>query len=453
MKDSAESFTLNLERATPGGAALGFQNGLPIFVPLGVPGDQITAQWHKKKKTYGLARIKTILKPSPHRTAAPCPLFPPASGNEGCGGCQWQMMDYPFQLQSKKSILEDSLRRIAKLDPQKLPLENVLGMENPWNYRNKVQYPLQRGEQGRLLLGYYERQSHRIVDLESCPVELNIFEEILPRLKAALASPDISIYNEHRHQGLLRYVCLRGSQRTQEFLIILVSTKNIPRSVKDKILSLNLPHLTGLVENINPIKGNIIYGEESRALWGRPYYHEKILDKTFRISATSFFQTNTAAAEKIVEDVLRHWPGQRLAVDAFCGTGVFTLFLADRAEKVIGIEEVSSSLQDAGINQSLNHAKNIEWRQGRVEEMLPALEEQPGLILVDPPREGLKPEALSALLKIRPPHLIYLSCDPATLARDLAGLVAGGYRITRIQPFDLFPHTYHLETLVYLTHG
>ncbi len=444
-KDASNTFEIKIDRLTFGGSGLGFKDGLATFVPYSVTEDIVEATYQIKKKNYANANIKNIITPSPHRTSALCPVF------GQCGGCQWQMASYPHQLQAKKDVVIETFERIAKIPKSQLPIQDCVGMENPWNYRNKVQYPLQRDRSGKLLLGYYERQSHNIIDLDSCPVQSKIFEEILPQIKAVLSESQWHIYDEVHHQGILRHLCFRASERTGELLVILVARAGIPAKLTEKLLALKLPHLVGIVENINPVKTNIIYGIKNHVLWGRDNYFETILNKRFKVSTLSFFQTNTLQAEKIVRHVLEHLPENlSLAVDAFSGVGLFSLFLADKAQKVIAIEEATSSYEDAIENQKINNQNNIVWIKNKVEIVLQNMKEKPDLIFLDPPREGLRPETQTALLRQKPKFLIYLSCDPATLARDIKILTEGGYQVTEIVPFDLFPQTYHIETLVYL---
>ncbi|MBI2070092.1 MAG: 23S rRNA (uracil(1939)-C(5))-methyltransferase RlmD [Elusimicrobia bacterium] len=448
--DKNGRFTLSIDKLVDGGDGLAFNEKTAVFVPLAVPGDLIEASWENKRKSYGFARIERIIKASPERTQPPCPLFAPNGKNPGCGGCQWQMAQYAYQLKAKKAIVGETFERIAKIPPGKLPLEDCVGMEEPWHYRNKVQYPLGRRDK-RLILGYYARNSHNVIDLENCPVELPIFDAVLPRVKKVLAQSGCPVYEEARHDGLLRYCCLRGSQRTNELLFIVVARQQTPASFGRDLAQAGLPGLVGIVENVNPKKTNIIYGSASRALWGRPYYHEKILNKTYRISATSFFQTNTAQAEKIIDDVIKHLPGRfDVAVDAYSGVGLFTLFLAERAKQVIAIEEHPGSYEDARINGRSNGHDNIEWQNSRVENRLPGLAGAPDLVFLDPPRQGLDPKAAKALINLKPKKIVYLSCDPKTQARDIGLLADAGYTLERLVPFDLFPHTYHIETLAYL---
>ncbi|MBI4370486.1 MAG: 23S rRNA (uracil(1939)-C(5))-methyltransferase RlmD [Elusimicrobia bacterium] len=446
-------FSLDIKKMAYGGDGLGFHERLAVFVPMAVPGDKIGAQWLLKKQDHARATALRVIEPSSYREAPRCPIFGPSVSGSGCGGCQWQMMKYPYQLEAKRDILIESLGRIGRFKTSKINVEPCRGMDEPWHFRNKVQYPLARDANGQLRLGYYERGSHRIEDMDSCPVQLEMFDQILPKIKGLLSGSRYSIYDEKTCQGLWRHVCLRGSARTGELLIVLVARENVGAEFAVPLVNLGLGGLKGIVVNVNPAKTNVIYGSQSTAIWGKPFYHEKILDRTFRISAASFFQTNTVQAEQMVEDILTSVP-KRLStvVDAFSGVGLFALFLAQRSKKVVAIEENPGSRDDAIVNAKLNGIKGIDWICAKTEKAIKHIGSQLDLVVLDPPRQGVAPSALGALIGRPPKQLIYVSCDPVTLARDLRILVDGAFEVVRVAPFDLFPHTYHLETVVYLKH-
>lgn len=430
---------LKVEKMIPGGDAISYYNGKAVFVDGGVPGDRVEVKIVKEKKDYITAKITKLLEPSEARTKPLCPYFPE------CGGCQWQMVDYKWQLKFKKDIILDAFRRIGKI--QELPIEDVIGMEHPWNFRNKVQYPLKR-TRSRVLIGYYREGTHHIVDIDTCAVQLKQFDPVLKGFKKILKDEPLTIYNEQKHYGKLRHFVLRGSEKTGETLVILVVKETaIVKTFAEKILALDPERMIGVVENINPRKTNVIYGPHTRKVIGRPYYMEKVLGKFFRVSALSFFQVNVSQVTKLLELMRsRIGDGYRIIIDAYAGVGLFALSVADRAKVVIGVEESTSSVKDAQENISINNQFNVEYIEGKVENVLPTLE-RPELLLLDPPRKGLEKEVIDFIVDKRPHEIVYVSCNPVTLARYLKILVEY-YDIELVQPYDFFPHTHHVETLV-----
>ncbi len=434
-------FLVEVEKMIPGGDAISYYNGKAVFIDGGVPGDRLEVEVVNEKKDYISTRIRKIIEPSEARTEPRCPYFP------RCGGCQWQMVDYKWQLKFKKDIILDAFRRIGKIE--QVPIADVIGMENPWHFRNKAQYPLKRVK-NRVLIGYYEEGTHFIVDIDSCLVQLKQFDPVLRGFKKLLQREPLTIYNEEKHYGKLRHFVLRGSENTGETLVVLVVKETaIVKSFAEKILALDPERIIGVVENINPKRTNVIYGPRTRKVLGRPYYMEKVLGHSFRVSALSFFQVNVRQVTRLIEkmrEVLRE--DYDTIIDAYAGVGLFALSMADRAKRVIGIEESTSSVKDAHENVSINNQFNVEYFEGKVENILPTLE-RPDLILLDPPRKGLEKEVIDFIIDKRPPEVAYVSCNPVTLARDMRILVEY-YDIELMQPYDFFPHTHHVETLVIL---
>ncbi len=432
---------LEVEKMIPGGDAISYYDGKAVFVDGGVPGDRVEVEIIKEKKDYLVGKIRKLLEPSEARTKPVCPYFPE------CGGCQWQMVDYSWQLKFKKDIILDAFRRIGKM--QEIPVGDVIGMDYPWHFRNKAQYPLKRTK-NRVLIGYYREGTHHIVDIDSCRVQLKQFDPVLKGAKEILKREPLTIYNELKHYGKLRHFVLRGSENTGETLIVLVVKETaIVKTFAEKLMALDPERIIGVVENINPKRTNVIYGPKTRKVLGRPYYMEKVLGKSFRVSALSFFQVNVKQVTKLLE-FMRSKIGDNynLVIDAYAGVGLFALNVADRARVVIGIEESTSSVKDAHENIGINNQFNVEYYEGKVENILPTLK-KPDLLLLDPPRKGLEKEVIDFIIEKRPPEIIYVSCNPVTLARDLKILIEK-YEIELIQPYDFFPHTHHVESLVIL---
>jgi 23S rRNA (uracil1939-C5)-methyltransferase len=432
---------VEIEKLVPGGDGLTRYNGFVIFVPYGVPGDILKVKV-KKKRDYGIGEIVEILEPSEHRKSPECPLFPK------CGGCQWQMISYDSQVKFKKILIEEAFMRVAKL--REVPIEKTVKMENPWRFRNKVQYPVKRVRERKVVMGFYEKGTHHIVDMEECPVQLKQFDPVMGPFKELLRREPITIYDEERHRGKLRHFILRGSSKTKETLVILVMRlPGLSKGLAEKIQELDRERIIGVVENINPEITNVIMGDESRKVLGRDYYFEKIGGLTFKVSSTSFFQANSPMAERLINFMKEGIGYSKLIIDAYSGVGLFSLSLASLAEKVIGIEESPSSHYDSIDNAEINLLGNVEFIHGKVQDFLDTFE-SPDFLIVDPPRRGLEKETIEAIHKLKPPKIFYVSCNPVTLARDIRDLMEGGYELIYVKPFDFFPHTHHIETLSYL---
>ncbi len=440
MSLQRDTLVLKIEKVVPRGQGLARVEGYTIFVPGALPGERVRVRITERKRDYARAEILDILEPSPHRVEPRCPVFP------RCGGCQWQMVDYPYQLQLKAEIVRDAFAHIAGME--NLPLAEVKASPRPWHYRNKLQMPVKR-IRGKLLMGFYEEGTHYVVDLDHCPVAEEALDHLIRPLKHLLASEPLTVYDEVRHFGKLRHVILRIGSQTGEILVVLV-TKDwaISRSLADKIIALNPQQIIGVAENRNPERTNRILGPETRRVLGNPYYLERVLGHTFRVSAPSFFQVNTRQLEQILQTVreILEPGGITTLVDAYAGVGVFAIGLSDLARRVVGIEVVGPAVVDAQENIERNEAWNVEFLEGRAEDVLLTVKDME-VLLVDPPRKGLDPYLLQAVELRKPRQVLYLSCNPSTLARDTRRLLDLGYDLVRLQPFDMFPHTFHVETL------
>ena len=396
----------------------------------------------ERKKDYAVAEIAAFISPSPFRVIPKCPLFPE------CGGCQWMMIHYRDQLRFKEELIREAFERVANI--RTLPLEYATGMEDPWHYRNKVQYPVKR-VRGKLLMGYYQEGTHHIVDMEHCPVQLKQFDWITKPLKELLGREPLSVYNERTHRGKLRHVVLRGSERMGETLVVLVMKDyGLSKALAEKIESLDPERIIGVAENINPHRTNVIFGSRTRAVLGRGYYFERVLDRTFRVSTTSFFQVNTLQAERLLLRLRREIEGERYRtiLDLYAGVGLFAISLSDLADRVIGVEIAPSSFHDAQDNILRNDVTHVEYFQGRAEDYVDAVGPY-DLLVVDPPRQGLDQAVIEGIGRARPREIAYVSCNPVTLARDSRALIDMGYDLVFLAPFDFFPHTYHIETLAF----
>ncbi|MDI6851341.1 MAG: 23S rRNA (uracil(1939)-C(5))-methyltransferase RlmD [bacterium] len=418
--------------------------GIKVMVPYGVKDDVVEIKVVKKKKDYWIGAIRKVITPSPLRTVPRCPYF------GKCGGCQWQMIDYRYQPELKKELVIDALSHLAGIN--EVEVLDTVPSPRPFNYRNKVHFPLKRISYSSVIMGFYKQDTHYIIDVNECPLHLPQFNEIFKKAKSYIGKKGLSIYDEVKHTGFIRNFTLRGSERTQETLIVIVSKGEYLHKSTAIDLAKMGRNVLGVVENINPEKGNTIFGRENRTLVGTSLYHEKIKNYTFVISATSFFQVNTWIAEKMVDalDGVMQGIGEvDVIADAYSGVGLFAIASAKFARKVYALEISPESVSCAQRNIVVNNKPNVEIINGDAEGLLPTLGKVDVLIL-DPPRRGVGDGIVDFLANSKPPHILYFSCNPATLARDLKKMVDVGYKIEFIQPFDMFPQTFHVENLVYL---
>ncbi|KOP64920.1 RNA methyltransferase [Bacillus sp. FJAT-18019] len=458
---------------THDGEGVGRAEGYTLFVPGALPGEKVRVRVLKTKKQYGYAKLMELVQASSDRIAAPCPIY------DQCGGCQLQHMSYAGQLAWKRQLVVDNLERIGKLqvvreaasagetrvddgqdaghsDQEGILVRPTLGMSEPWRYRNKSQVPIGVTE-GGLVGGFYARGSHRIVDMETCLIQHEQNDEVVSRVKAIGRKLGITAYNEETGQGLLRHVVVKIGFATKEMMIVLVTNgERIPR-VNEWISAIReeLPAVVSICQNVNTRKTNVIFGDVTRVLWGREVIHDYIGEVKFAISARSFYQVNPAQTEVLYGKTVEYagLTGNETVIDAYCGIGTISLFLAQHAKKVYGVEIVKEAIEDARANAELNGMTHVEFEVGASEDVIPRWKEQgieADVIVVDPPRKGCDPRLLETILEMKPERVVYVSCNPSTLARDLRVLEDGGYRTVEVTPVDMFPHTVHVECCVSL---
>ena len=434
-----------IERMAHEGQGIGKINGLKIFVEGAMIGEKCRVKITKSKKHYAIAKIIEILKPSLDRITPKCMY-----ANQ-CGGCHLQYMSYEAQLSFKTSKVKDSLKRIGHIDTE---VYETLGMVEPWHYRNKSQYPVGR-RNNNVVLGFYENRSHDIVDLENCLIQHSLIDKVMLTVKDWLEQYHISIYNELSHEGLIRHVVIKVGYKTGVVMAILVANgKEIPfidRLVK--MLGSKIQGFKCLILNVNTKKTNVIMGEENIVLYGRTYIYDYIGDVKFRISPLSFFQVNSIQMEALYKKTLEYagLTGSETVIDLYCGIGTISLFLAKKAKRVYGIEVVSQAIDDARINAEINGIDNVGFIEGAAEKVMPKIAERgikPDVIVVDPPRRGCDEKTLEAIARVSPDRVVYVSCNPATLARDLRYLEDRGYKTEEVQPVDMFPQTHHVECVI-----
>lgn len=425
------------------GEGVGRVDGLTLFVPGGAPGDLLEARVTEVKKNYARAALLRVVEPSPDRVAPPCPVV------AECGGCQLQHIAYPAQLDLKRRQVVDALTRIGKLDG--VTVHPTLGMEEPWRYRNKAQFPVGL-RQGRVIAGFFAPGTHRIIDIEQCEIQHPLGNRIMQEVRRLAARYSIPIYEEGAHQGILRHILARVGRSTGESMAVLVTNgPNLPAAERlAQDLMAAVPGLVSVYQNINPERTNVILGRESRLLAGREQITDLIGDLTFAISPLSFFQVNPAQTEVLYGTALQYagLTGAETVLDIYCGIGTISLFLARQARELVGIEWVPEAVADAQANAARNHIANARFVCGDAAVELPRLAEEgvrADVIVVDPPRKGCDEPVLRAMAAVGPERIVYVSCNPASLARDLALLQELGYRTVEVQPVDMFPHTAHVE--------
>ncbi|MBH0162855.1 MULTISPECIES: 23S rRNA (uracil(1939)-C(5))-methyltransferase RlmD [Fictibacillus] len=444
-----ESYEVDIVDLTHEGAGVARVNGFTLFVPNTLPGERAKIKVVGVKKGFGFGRLEELIEESPERVEPPCPIY------KWCGGCQLQHLSYEGQLEYKRKLVEDVLARIGKLED--VPVLSTLGMgEEPWRYRNKAQVPV--GERnGRIITGFYQKRSHEIVEMDSCIITGDTNDDAVQAVKEIVNQYNISAYNEEKHKGILRHIIARYGKTTGDLMIVLVTNgQDLPQRKKIvEDIRKALPEIKSIVQNVNSKRTNVIFGEETRVLWGAEYIYDFIGDIKFAISARSFYQINPDQTKVLYDQALQYAElnGDETVIDAYCGIGTISLFLAQKAKKVYGVEIVPEAIEDARRNAELNNIHNAEFAVGKSEDVIPEWKKQgitPDVIVVDPPRKGCDEELLKTIIEMKPKRVVYVSCNPATLARDLRVLEDGGFKTQKVQPVDMFPQTTHVEAVALL---
>ena len=443
---------IRIETMGSTGEGIGKIDGYPLFVKDALPGDLAEVRLTKVKKTYAYARLERLVSPSPDRTEARCPL------HRRCGGCQIQALSYEKQLEYKEQKVREDLIRIGGFEaPPVLP---VLGMEDPYRYRNKAQFPFGRDREGRIVTGFYAGRTHTIVPGTDCAIGVPENKEILELILAFMTERGIEPYDEKTGKGLLRHALIRKAFATGELMVCLViNGRSFPyvEELADRLFK--IPGMTSFSLNVNRKATNVILGEEVIPVRGQTYITDRIGEISYQISPLSFYQVNPAQTEKLYRTALDYagLTGGETVWELYCGIGTISLFLARSAGKVFGVEIVPQAVEDARRNARLNGIENVDFYLGKAEEVLPEKYEKDGIradvMVIDPPRKGCDPACLETMLHMAPERIVYVSCDPATLARDLKILCADGrYELQKVQPVDMFPHTAGVENVALLTY-
>ncbi|WP_416828888.1 23S rRNA (uracil(1939)-C(5))-methyltransferase RlmD [Ectobacillus polymachus] len=431
------------EDMTHEGAGVAKINGYPIFVPNGLPGEQAEVKVIKVNKNFAFGRLIELKTESPYRQEPPCPVY------KQCGGCQMQHMTYEGQLKMKEKQVRDVMQRIGKLT--NVSIHPVLGMEEPWSYRNKAQVPIGESEAG-LIAGFYRKGTHDIIDMNKCLIQMELNDELVQEVKSICNQFGIQAYDEASHKGTLRHVMARYGATSGEIMIVLITRKaHLPH--RDEIINelvTKFPSIKSIVQNVNDKRTNVIFGDKTTVLYGSEYIYDRIGNVQFAISARSFYQVNPVQTKVLYDKALEYanLTGEETVIDAYCGIGTISLFLAQQAKKVYGVEIVKEAIEDANRNAELNGMTNVEFAVGEAEKVIPNWYKQgisADVIVVDPPRKGCGQELLDTIIAMKPKRVVYVSCNPGTLARDLRILEDGGFETKEIQPVDMFPQTMHVE--------
>ena len=443
--------TLEIEDCGIDGEGIGKADGFTVFVKDAVIGDTVTAKIIKAKKNYGYGRLMEVLKPSPYRVEPKCEFA------RQCGGCQLQALSYDQQLVFKTNKVKGHLERIGGFTD--IPMEPIIGMDELFHYRNKAQFPVGRNKEGKIVTGFYAGRTHNIIENRDCALGVAENKEVLDRVIAHMEKYGIEPYNEATGKGLVRHVLIRYGHFTKEVMVCLILNGNKLPKEEQLVKSLcEIPGMTSITINVNKKHSNVILGEEIRLLWGQEYITDRIGDISYQISPLSFYQVNPMQTQKLYAKALEYADlhGEETVWDLYCGIGTISLFLAQKAKFVRGVEIVPAAIENAKENAKLNGLENTEFFVGKAEEVLPREYKKNGVyadvIVVDPPRKGCDETLLETMIEMNPERIVYVSCDSATLARDLKYLCARGYELRKVCPVDQFGMTVHIETVVLLSH-
>jgi len=441
-----DNLTIEIENVTAKGFGIAKIEDFVLFTEGGLPGDKLAVKVIKVKKTYGYGKIQRIISPSPHRIQSPCPV------SDKCGGCQWQHCEYQAQLGFKKQIVTDALTRLGGLSNP--PVEDVIGMEIPQPYRNKAVFPVVPSEDG-FAIGMYAPRSHRIIPIEECAIQHPAHVPVIKIVGDFMRRHKIQPYDEITHSGTVRHIIVRTSRATGEIMVVLViNADNLPKENK-LAAALTDIGITTVIINSHKAKSNTIMGETFRTLTGEGYIREKIGQIWYRLSAPSFFQINPVQTEVLYDIAvsMANLTGSEVVVDAHVGVGGVALAAAAKARQVIGIDIVQEAISDAEKNAALNNITNAKFIRGAAEEVIPEMlsnSNPPDTVFLDPPRKGCDKSLLDALITAKIKTIVYISCDPATLARDIKILTQDGYSLITARPVDMFPMTGKVETVALL---
>ncbi|MBU3097926.1 MULTISPECIES: 23S rRNA (uracil(1939)-C(5))-methyltransferase RlmD [Clostridium] len=440
-----EDYIITIDNMGYEGEGVGKIDGFTVFVAGAIVGEKVLIKIVKISKNFGFGKLLEIIEKSISRIEPVCDIY------KSCGGCNLQHIDYASQLDFKTNRVNQVINRIGKLE--KVIVHPTLGMESPYNYRNKVQLPASN-KNGEVKIGFYAARSHDIINMENCYIQDSVADIVVKLTRKWIKEFNIQCYNEENHQGILRHVMIRKGSKTGQVMVVLITNgKSLP--YKEEFIAIITKKIKGIVsviQNINSEKTNVILGETCVTLWGKDTITDYIGEFKFEVSPLSFFQVNSVQTEVLYDKVLEYanLSGGEVVLDAYCGTGTISLFLSQKAKKVYGVEIVPQAIENAKINAKVNNVGNTEFLVGEAEVIIPKLINDgviADVVVVDPPRKGCDKTLLEAISDMGPKTIVYVSCDPGTLARDLGILNELGYITKEIQPVDMFPQTAHIENV------
>ncbi|WP_298842432.1 23S rRNA (uracil(1939)-C(5))-methyltransferase RlmD [Clostridium sp.] len=443
-----EDYIITIDNMGYEGEGVGKIDGFTVFVAGAIVGEKVLIKIVKISKNFGFGKLLEVIEKSISRIEPICSIY------KSCGGCNLQHIDYAAQLEFKTNRVIQAINRIGKLE--KVVVHKALGMESPYNYRNKVQLP-SSNKNGEVKIGFYAARSHDIINMENCYIQDSVADIVVKLTRQWIKEFNIQCYNEENHKGILRHVMIRKGSKTGQVMVVLVTNgKSLP--YKEEFIAIVTKKIKGIVsviQNINSEKTNVILGDTCLTLWGKDTITDYIGEFKFEVSPLSFFQVNSVQTEILYDKVLEYanLSGGEVVLDAYCGTGTISLFLSGMAKKVYGVEIVPQAIENAKINAKVNNVENTEFLVGEAEIIIPKLINDgviADVVVVDPPRKGCDKTLLEAISKMGPKTIVYVSCDPGTLARDLGILNELGYITKEIQPVDMFPQTAHIENVALL---
>ena len=459
MLKKDDEVIITIESMGTEGEGIGRYEGLTLFVKDAVKGDKVRVKVMKMKKTYGYARLMEIIESSQFRVEPRCPVA------RQCGGCTIQHVDYDYQLKFKEDKVIDCLERIGGINNAREYMEPIVGMEHPWYYRNKAQFPVGRGKDGSVKIGFYAGHSHNIIDMTNCMIQDKANTPIIKAIKELINEfpEELEPYNEEKNTGVLRHIVTRVAAATDDAMVCLVINKDdLSNKVKNAIvekLRAALGRISSICLNVNKKNTNVILGDKIINVYGNAYITDYIGDVKFEISPLSFFQVNPVQTKHLYDIALEYasLSGNENVWDLYCGIGTISLFLAKNAGHVMGVEIVPEAINDAKRNAEINGINNVDFYVGSAQEVVPAMyKENNGacradVVVVDPPRKGCDVKLLETLVEMNPERIVYVSCDPATLARDVAWLGEQGYELKKFRCVDMFGMSGHVETVFLLS--
>lgn len=441
-----EVYTLKISGMTHDGMGVGRIDNFTVFADGAIKGEEAEIKIIKLYKNYGIGKLMKIIKPSPDRAVPFCEVY------KRCGGCALQHMSSEAGLRFKENLVRENLRRIGKLED--VEVCNIISMNDPFGYRNKAQYPVGMKKE-EVQIGFYVKRSHDIIEGPACGIQHKLANKIRAVVKRYIAENNVSVYDETTGKGLIRHVMTRVGFKTGEVMVVLVlNGKDLPKKdvLVDALLG-EVPGIKSIVINVNREKSNVILGNKNMVIYGKGSITDYIGKFKFNISPNSFFQVNPVQTEVLYNKVLEYagLTQKDVVFDLYCGIGTISLFLSQKAKKVYGVEVVEDAIEDAKENARINGIGNVEFILGEAEKVLPGMGIKADVVVVDPPRKGCDESLLKTLVEIKPSRIVYVSCNPSTLARDLKYLSEGGFKVERVQPVDMFPWTVHVETVVLIT--